>query len=433
MEKDFWKYVIPSMITVLLGGTFAFVDGIFIGRGCGSVGLTAVNLIAPMAAMVTAAAAGIGMGGSIMMSTYAGRKDIKKSKAAKGCTISVLIIMSVILYLLGAFGSDFILRMLGAKDEFYEPALHYLSIVLTFGCFQMISTGLSNIVINSGKSVTAMLVMVLSLITNIVLDYLFVIKFEMGTGGAAFATVLGQAVSAVVFVVVLLKDKNTRPKLSELKINLSDLKDIIKTGLSPFGIQIAPSIVVMCINYACVLTNGTETLAVFAVMNQLILAVQILFTGVGNGIQPIISYSTGAKDQKAINYTLNKAIRFMAFMALLLMSALFFTRNIFPALFNAQGNIALLSSRAILLVIIMIPFSGYVRVISAFFFASGSIKAANFLTYAEPFFMMPLLLVIFSFIMGSKGVWMAMLISQMILAVCGIALRRRTHKVGNVV
>ena len=168
-------------------------------------------------------------------------------------------------------------------------------------------------------------------------------------------------------------------------------------------------------------------------MNQLILAVQILFTGVGNGIQPIISYSTGAKDQKAINYTLNKAIRFMAFMALLLMSALFFTRNIFPTLFNAQGNIALLSSRAILLVIIMIPFSGYVRVISAFFFASGSIKSANFLTYAEPFFMMPLLLVIFSFIMGSKGVWMAMLISQMILAVCGIALRRRTHKVGNVV
>lgn len=425
MEKDFWKYVIPSMITVLLGGTFAFVDGIFIGRGCGSIGLTGVNLIAPMAAIVTAIAAGIGMGGSVRMSTYAGKQDVEKSKEAKGCTVSILLVMSFLLFLLGAFFSPLLLHLLGVSGEYYQPAYDYLSIVLTFSCFQMISTGLSNIIINSGRSVIAMIVMVLSLLTNICLDYLFVIQFGLGTGGAAFATVLGQGVSAVIFVFLLLKNKELRPTWIEMKIHMPMLKEIMKTGLSPFGIQIAPSIVVMSINYACVLTGGTKTLAVFAVMNQLILAVQILFTGIGNGIQPIVSYSTGAGDAHAIMVTLRKAIRFMLAIAGVLMIGLILTRSSFPMLFNAKGEIARLASEAIWIVVVMLPFSGFVKVIGAYFFAAGRVRSASFLTYAEPFGLMPIFLLIFCFFMGSKGIWPAMFVSQFLLAIAGLGLKKK--------
>ena len=80
IENQFWKYVIPSMVTVLLGGTYAIVDGIFIGQGTGDLGLTAVNIIGPIAAIVTALASGIGMGGAIVTSTYAGCNDDKNVK-----------------------------------------------------------------------------------------------------------------------------------------------------------------------------------------------------------------------------------------------------------------------------------------------------------------------------------------------------------------
>lgn len=426
IENQFWKYVIPSMITVLLGGTFAFVDGIFIGQGTGDIGLTAVNLVAPIAALVTALAAGIGMGGSIVMSTYAGNKDEENMKKARGCTLLFLIIISTILFLVGSLFSKQIVSLLGAKGKVFDFALDYLKIVLTFGCFQMLSSGLSNLVINSGKSVLAMIVMVGALILNIILDGVFVLGFNMGTLGAALATVIGQGASAIVYIIILISDKKTRPTVGDLKLEKSIAKKVIKTGISPLGIQLAPSIVVMCINYACVWTNGSETLATFAVMNQLILAIQILFTGIGNGIQPIISYCTGADNQAAVYRTLKKAMIFMIYISIGLIVSIYVTRFNIPAMFNASSQVGNMVQKVLGYLLIMIPFIGFNRVIVPFLFASSRSKEANILTYIEPLIITPVSLLICCLILSSYGIWLAMLLSQISLFLIGYVVIKKT-------
>lgn len=422
IENQFWKYVIPSMITVLLGGTFAFVDGIFIGQGTGDLGLTAVNLVAPVAALVTALAAGIGMGGSIVMSTCAGNKDEENMRKARGVTITLLFIISVIIFLTGSFFSKHITSLLGAKGDIFQPALDYLKIVLTFGCFQMFSSGLSNLVINSGKSVLAMSVMVGALILNIILDGLFVLVFKMGTLGAALATVLGQAASAVVYFIILFGDKKTRPIFSDLKPQKSIVQKVVRTGLSPFGVQLAPSIVVMCINYACVWTSGQDTLAAFAVMNQLILAIQILFTGIGNGIQPIISYCTGSKNKTGVQKTFKKAIVFMSSVAGFLIIVLYAVRFKVPMLFNASSQVAEMVERVLIYLLVMIPFIGFNRVLVPFLFASSRNKEASILTYVEPLVITPICLLICCLILKSYGIWLAMVLAQLILFMVGISI-----------
>lgn len=419
IENKFWHYVIPSMITVLLGGTFAFVDGIFIGQGTGDVGLTAVNLVAPVAALVTALAAGIGMGGAILMSAYAGNKDEKKVQKARGNTITLLSVVSLAVFITGALFSRQITALLGAKGEVSTPAFDYLKIVLTFGGFQLFSSGLSNLVINSGKSILAMIVMVGALLLNILLDGFFVLFLKMGTQGAALATVIGQAVSALIYAVVLLKDKNTRPTLSKLKLEKAMVRDIARTGFSPFGIQLAPSIVVLCINYACVWTAGTDTLAAFAVVNQLIMAVQILFTGIGNGIQPIVSYCTGAKNKKAVRKTLKKAFAFMLCIAAVLILGVYGMRFQIPQLFNASFEVSQTVQRVLAYFLLMIPFAGFNRLLVPFLFASMQNRKANGLTYADPLLITPLCLLIFCLWKGAYGIWPAMLAAQVILTVLG--------------
>lgn len=422
IENQFWKYVIPSMITVLLGGTFAFVDGIFIGQGTGDLGLTAVNLVAPIAALVTALAAGIGMGGSIIMSTYAGNKDKGRMEKARGITITLLGIISILIFVVGGLFSKQIAALLGAKGEVFVPAFDYLKIVLTFGCFQMFSSGLSNLVINSGKSVLAMSVMVAALIINIILDALFVLGFDMGTLGAALATVIGQAISAIIYAIILLKDKKTRPSISHIKPEKEMIKKIVKTGFSPFGIQLAPSVVVMCINYACVWTGGVDTLAAFAVLNQLILAVQILFTGIGNGIQPIVSYCTGAKNEKAVHKTFEKAMTFTACIAVTLILSIYCARFTIPQLFNASIEVSVMVQEVLIYLLVMIPFMGFNRVIVPFFFASTQNRKANLLTYADPLVITPFCLIICCLWKGSYGIWAAMLTAQIILFILGFIL-----------
>lgn len=426
IENQFWKYVIPSMITVLLGGTFAFVDGIFIGQGTGDLGLTAVNLVAPIAALVTALAAGIGMGGSIMMSTYAGNKDERNMKNARGTTITLLSVISVLIFIVGGLFSKQIAVLLGAKADVLIPAFDYLKIVLTFGCFQLFSSGLSNLVVNSGKSILAMIVMVGALIINIILDGLFVLVFDMGTLGAALATVIGQAVSAIIYAIILLKDKKTCPALSDLKPEKAMVRKITKTGFSPFGIQLAPSVVVMCINYACVWTGGVETLATFAVMNQLIMAVQILFTGIGNGIQPILSYCTGAENKEAVHKTIQKAMAFMSCIAAVLILGIYSARFGIPQLFNASLEVSEMIQRVLIYILIMIPFVGFNRVLVPFFFASTRNRKANLLTYIDPFMITPVCLLLCCLWKGSYGIWAAMLIAQVILSLFGFILLKES-------
>lgn len=426
MGNQFWKFVIPSMITVLLGGTFAFVDGIFIGQGTGDLGLTAVNLVTPVAALVTALAAGIGMGGSILMSTYAGNGEKENVQKARGATIITLAAVSLILFLAGGLFSKQIVDLLGAKGTVFAPAFDYLKIVLTFGCFQIFSSGLSSLIINSGKSALAMAVMVGALVVNIILDGAFVLVFDMGTLGAALATVIGQALSAVVYTMILLKDESTRPQVEYLKPEKELLKKVVKIGLSPFGVQLAPSIVVMCVNYACVWTGGKTTLAAFAVMNQLILAIQILFTGIGNGIQPIISYCTGANNDKAVHKVFRKAMVFMLCVASFLIIGIYAVRFHIPRLFNASDEVAITVRHVLIYLFLMIPFTGFNRVLVPFFFASTQCKKANLLTYLEPLAVTPFFLLVCCWWKGPDGVWAAMLLVQVALSAVGYWLLKQS-------
>ena len=193
-EKRFWYYVLPSMLTMVLSGFYVIVDGFFIGQATGDIGLGAINLAWPITAVMQATGIGVGIGGSVLFSMYQGAQDDEEARAARGNTIVLLFLFSVFMIVFFWFTSDAILMLFGARGALFDAARDYIRVIIFGTLFQTFGCGLTPLIKNSGRAISAMLIMVSGLVTNMILDALFIMVFPWGLAGAAAATVTAQGV-----------------------------------------------------------------------------------------------------------------------------------------------------------------------------------------------------------------------------------------------
>ena len=191
-EKQFWKYVLPSMLTMLLGGFYGIVDGFFIGNAVGDDGLAAINLAWPLTALILATGTGLGVGGSVLMSIRNGEGRTQAANQAKGGALLLLAIVSVVFTLLFSLSAAQIMRFFGAEGHVLKLCVDYIQIIVYGTALQIFGVGLTPILRNTGRTVQAMVMMISGFATNIVLDWLFIMVFEWQLGGAALATIIGQ-------------------------------------------------------------------------------------------------------------------------------------------------------------------------------------------------------------------------------------------------
>ena len=176
-EKRFWYYVLPSMLTMVLSGFYVIVDGFFIGQATGDIGLGAINLAWPITAVMQATGIGVGIGGSVLFSMYQGAQDDEEARAARGNTIVLLFLFSVFMMVFFWFTSDAILVLFGARGALFNAARDYIRVIIFGTLFQTFGCGLTPLIKNSGRAISAMLIMVSGLVTNMILDALFIMVF----------------------------------------------------------------------------------------------------------------------------------------------------------------------------------------------------------------------------------------------------------------
>lgn len=247
IEKQFLKYVVPSMFTMLLSGFYTIVDGFFIGRAIGDVGLAAINIAWPITAVLLAMGTGIGTGGSVIMSTRRGEGDYPSACKAKGNTIVLLVMASALLTVFFLFLHEPILCVLGAEGAVHTAASEYVMIIIAGSTLQIFGTGLTPLLRNSRKTIAAMVIMVTGLLTNIFLDWYFIMPLQMGMSGAALATITAQGIVAVLSLIVLIREKDRRLhfKPQHFKLEKKLCGKILRTGVSPFGLSLSPSIILI--------------------------------------------------------------------------------------------------------------------------------------------------------------------------------------------
>ena len=200
--------------------------------------------------------------------------------------------------------------------------------------------GITPLIRNQGRTIQATLFMSSGLVTNIVLDYLLVYRLSMGLRGAAIATVIAQAVVALLTLFYLFANNRSVFTLEGLRISGDSLKRIIRIAVSPFGQTLIPSVIIVLTNWQCIRYGGDDALAVFSLLSYVLASVQLLLQGVGDGIQPLLSFSYGAGQREEIRYLFRKGILSSILISTLTAIGVSILRAPIVGLFGLSGEVA---------------------------------------------------------------------------------------------
>ena len=417
MENKFFKYVLTSMTTMLLQSFYSIVDGLFISNLVGDAGLSAVNVAWPIIAVIVALGTGIGCGGAVQMSMKQGAKDKEGSNRVRGNIIITLAMASILVTAVFSLMLPTLVKLMGAEGLLYDYAMEYGRVMIMGSAIQIFATGLTPILRNENKVVQAMTIMITGLVCNLGLDFVFLYILRLGIMGAASASLVSQLVTVILCVIIISKNKENPIKLNQFKIDFSIIWNILKVGISPFGISLAPSLLIMFNNIQCIAYGGDTAIAIFSIITSTIGSYRILLIGVAEGIQPLVSYAYGAGNFKSIKRIRNKGITTAVVMSFILFVFTVLTAKFYPGIYGASKEVSDTAFWPIIISGTQLMFTGLVRVTNSFFYSLGKNKYSLFMIYFDPIIMTPILLFILPKFFGMNGIWISTTVSQVVLNV----------------
>ena len=416
LKRQFFRYALPSMLSQLLNSCFIIVDGFFIGRNLGDIGLAAINVAWPITAFIQAVSLGLGLGGAVRLSTAL------EAALARGNTLTALaaagVAMSVGLWL----ACPVILPLIGAKGELYAPALEYSRMICALALGQTINTGALPLLRGSHKTMQAMSFTVVGLLSNIFMDWLFIQAFQWGLAGAAVATGSAQILCALLAVPTLLSARELPLRRADFAPRWRMIRGIVQYGISPFGLSISTSVILLITNLQALHWGGTRGVAVYAVLSYVLGAVIPLVSGVGDGVQPLLSYARGAGEWGQLALLRRWGLSLAVGMAVLCSVLTWVGRSQLPLVFGASPEATAEGAAAMWTLCIGYPFMAVVRFCSSYFCAVGEPVFSGILAYGEPLGTQPLMLLVLPLFLGLTGVWVAWPAAVALTAVAALVL-----------
>lgn len=292
------KNAIPAIAAMLMVMIYNLADTFFVAQTHNDYMVAAVSLATPVFLIFMSLGTLFGIGGTSVISRAlgAGRPEYAK-KVSAFCMWACVVVGAVMMIAFWVFMEP-LLVLLGTSADTVDYTRTYLNIVVSCGIFSMISNCYSNIIRAEGKANVAMTGTILGNLLNVILDPIMISVFHWDVAGAAIATVIGNVVGAVYYLVYFWRGK------SSLSIQVKDvsLKDGILTGVLAIGIPAALSSLLMSVSQ--IITNsqmavhGDLAVAAYGVASKVLMIVTMVGIGLGQGIQPVLGYCYGAKDHK---------------------------------------------------------------------------------------------------------------------------------------
>ena len=299
--KIFMTMLIPTILMNLTTAIASFADTIIIGYFLDDLALSVVTFATPIYMIINTFGALYAVGGSIAMGIDSGKGDKKAANKVFSISIELIVLTGLILVVLGIFFGKQITTLLGAGADVFDMVYTYSMIIMFGAPVFMLNIALAFFVRNDGRPNLSMIGMFLSIAVNIVFDIIFIGLFDMGIAGAAYATVLGQLVSALVIAGHFFTKKNT------LRFSFAadgTIFRIIRNGVSTALHFVYQFLSILILNHLVVALAGTDGVVVYTVVFNLYSVSLALFEGLSQTIQPMISVYYGEKSNRKIKNTL---------------------------------------------------------------------------------------------------------------------------------
>lgn len=306
-------FAVPCVISMLINSVYNIVDQIFIGKGVGTLGNAATNVIFPLIILANAIAGLIGNGAAANLSLKLGEKKEDEARASIGASITLTFGISILFAVLAYIFLPKLVYMFGCTENVYNYALSYGRIILMGAPFMIIYSVLSSIIRADGNPGYSMIMLVVGAIINIILDPIFIFGFNMGVFGGGLATVIGQVISFIIALCYLPKIKSVKLEKDDFKINKSILRTL-SLGLSSFITQATILVLFVFMNnmmtkFGALSKYGADIpLSVYGVISKINSLYISFVLGVSIGAQPIIGFNYGAGNLERVKETLRKVL-----------------------------------------------------------------------------------------------------------------------------
>ena len=328
-----FRLTIPAMLAQLINVLYSIIDRMFIGHipEVGDIALAGVGVCGPIVTLLSSFGTLVGIGGSIMMATTMGRGDRQGARKILANCFLLLVIFSASLTTIFLLTKRQMIYMFGGSPVTFEYANTYLTIYTLGTFFALMALGLNYFINCQGFSVNGMITVVLGAVSNIILDAVFVLVLDWGVAGAAWATVISQFFSCM-YTLVFLFGHRVPVRITFGDYDADLMGQIIRMGISPFIIVATDSIIIIAMNAVLQKYGGAQgdmLISAVTVVQSYFLLVTGPLLGISGGLQPLVSFNFGAKQEKRVRNT----IKYGQIMAVVFTSLMFIVSRLFAGRF----------------------------------------------------------------------------------------------------
>lgn len=421
--KVFIKYVSLNIAGQVAYSCYTMADTFFISKALGANGLTALNLAFPLFCIISGTGLMIGIGGGTRFSILKGRGD---DAAADGIFTKALIIAGIfalVFISIGILASKKLVILLGADSNVFDLTYIYAHTLLLFSPAFLYNNLLQSFVRNDGNPTLSMIAMTAGCGGNIILDYIFIFPLEMGIFGAILATCLGPIISMLVLSLHFIR-KNNSFTIGGVQSASGEERKLIASGIPPFLSEVTSGIVMFLFNFIILRITGNTGVAAFSVITVVALVVVAIYTGLSQGIQPILSRSFGEKNYDNVNAVFKYSLMTALILAVAIYSVIFFCCDSIINVFNSEGNRLLqnYAEEGMRLYFVAVPFIGLNIVMATYLISIEKTFSAQIISLTRGFFALIPAAFIMSTIFKMTGVWCSYPLAELITVVCGIVL-----------
>lgn len=421
--KEFIKYAALNVMGMTGLSCYILADTFFISKGLGANGLTALNLAIPVYSLIHGSGLMLGMGGATKYSILKSQKNWGQTNKIFTNTVYLAGILAIAFLLTGIFLTRVLTAFLGADQEVFGMTATYLRVILLFAPAFLMNDILICFVRNDGDPKLAMLAMLGGSLSNVLLDYLFIFPLKLGIFGAVFATGLAPLISIMILSVYFLKKRN-QFRMTREKPHPETEKTVVKLGIPSLIGEVSSGVVILVFNSIILKLQGNTGVAAYGVIANLSLVVMAVYTGIAQGMQPLISKAWGRYEIRTCKRILSYAMITMAAVSIAVYAVIFFLADPIAGIFNSENNRLLqeIAVTGLKLYFTAAVFAGFNLIISVYFTSVELALPAQLISILRGVVLIVPMAFLLSGLFGMSGVWLAFPAAEFLTAVTGLLL-----------
>lgn len=432
MERKliFIKYVSFNMLSMVGLSCYILADTLFIANGVGSVGLTALNLILPLYTIISALGLLLGVGSATRFSILKVQGKEKEASRYFTTAMKLGLMFAIPISIFGIIFAENIMVFMGADLEVITIATTYLRTFIIFAPFFILQQIIVTFVRNDNNPRLASFAMLTGTLFNIIFDYILIFPCQLGMFGAALATGFSPIVTIIICSLHVIWKQNHFHFLPT-RMSINEIWQIASIGISSFVTELSGGIIIFVFNIVILAIGGNIAVASYGIISNLALVVTALYTGIAQGIQPLLSQSYGQHNTR-LTHTF---LRYALITALLVSGVIYTSMVCFPqiivSIFNSENNqvMAGIAKAGLPLYFAGFFFAGINMILITYLASTEKIKKSFFISLLRGGVVIIPLVILLSQIFSLTGVWISFPISEGIIMIIALLLYKRSEMI----